>query len=123
MMGAYTLLHELGYAHSVETWQNGQLVGGVYGVALGKVFFGESMFSRRTNASKVAFVHLVKQLQAWGYQLLDCQVENPHLVSLGSTTIDRAKFKTILQAQIPPLPALLQLRSPKWALQWKYCGR
>ena len=123
MMGAYTLLHELGYAHSVETWQNGQLVGGVYGVALGKVFFGESMFSWRTNASKVAFVHLVKQLQAWGYQLLDCQVENPHLVSLGSTTIDRAKFKTILQAQIPPLPALLQLRSPKWALQWKYCGR
>jgi len=123
MIEAYIRLHELGYAHSVEVRANGLLVGGVYGIALGKVFFGESMFSRQTNASKIAFVHLVKQLQAWGFRLIDCQVENPHLVSLGSTNIDRSEFKSILESQIPTLEQLTAKCLPKWTLKWEYCGK
>ena len=73
MIEAYTKLHELGHAHSIETWHAGQLVGGVYGVAIGGAFFGESMFSRTANASKVALVTLVRQLQTWGFQIFDCQ--------------------------------------------------
>ncbi|OQW41626.1 MAG: leucyl/phenylalanyl-tRNA--protein transferase [Proteobacteria bacterium SG_bin4] len=92
MIAAYTALHDMGLAHSVETWIDGELVGGLYGVALGKVFFGESMFSRSTDASKIAFVHLVKQLQYWEFGLIDCQVKTRHLASLGAREISRVSF-------------------------------
>lgn len=97
MERAYLRLHELGHAHSVEAWQDGELVGGLYGVALGRVFFGESMFTRRTDASKVAFVHLVRQLQAWGFVLIDCQVYTGHLASLGAAPIPRTRFSALLE--------------------------
>ena len=92
MEQTYIQLHRLGHAHSVEVREDDQLIGGLYGLAIGKVFFGESMFSHRTNASKVAFVFLCRQLHKWGYQLIDCQVENPHLLSLGAQCIDRKDF-------------------------------
>jgi leucyl/phenylalanyl-tRNA--protein transferase len=93
---AYNELHRLGFAHSVETWCNGSLVGGLYGVALGQVFFGESMFHTMTDASKVAFVSLVERLKAWDYQLIDCQVHTSHLESLGAQEIDRTYFVELL---------------------------
>lgn len=96
MQQAYIRLHQLGYAHSVEAWHDGELVGGLYGIALGKVFFGESMFCHRTDASKVAFVHLVQQLQEWDYALIDCQVHTEHLSSLGAQDIVRADFLALL---------------------------
>ena len=92
MIEAYCVMHQRGYAHSVESWRDGELVGGLYGVALGSVFFGESMFSRDTDASKAAFVHLVRQLDAWGCTLLDCQMSTQHLFSLGAEEIRRADF-------------------------------
>jgi leucyl/phenylalanyl-tRNA--protein transferase len=92
MHEAYVRLHALGHAHSVEVWDDGRLVGGLYGVTLGAAFFGESMFSRATDASKVAFAHLVRQLEAWGYTLIDCQVASAHLFSLGAEEIPRADF-------------------------------
>ncbi|MCE9551206.1 MAG: leucyl/phenylalanyl-tRNA--protein transferase [Betaproteobacteria bacterium] len=88
MIEAYCELHRLGYAHSVEVWQEGALVGGLYGVALGRVFFGESMFHRATDASKIALVHLVKH----GYDMIDCQMYTPHLASLGAREIARQEF-------------------------------
>ncbi|QKQ26724.1 leucyl/phenylalanyl-tRNA--protein transferase [Candidatus Reidiella endopervernicosa] len=93
---AYQNLHRNGHAHSVEAWQDGELVGGLYGVAIGKVFFGESMFSRATDASKVATAHLVKQLIAWDFKLIDCQVYTDHLASLGAREIRREQFTTLL---------------------------
>ncbi len=93
---AYCQLHQSGIAHSVEAWHHGELVGGLYGLAIGQVFFGESMFHARTDASKVAFVELVGQLIAWDYQLIDCQVYNPHLASLGAEEIPRSDFKKLL---------------------------
>lgn len=99
MIAAYCKLHELGHAQSVEVWQNDQLVGGLYGVDLGHVFCGESMFSKVSNASKVAFIHLVQKLKKEGYLLLDCQVYNEHLESLGCVEIERDDFMTILQHQ------------------------
>jgi len=92
MILAYRQLHELGLAHSVEVWQEGRLVGGLYGVAIGGVFFGESMFSRVSDASKVALVHLCEQLLAWGFRMVDCQVYTQHLVSLGADEIPREAF-------------------------------
>jgi leucyl/phenylalanyl-tRNA---protein transferase len=89
---AYTRLHELGYAHSAEVWQNGLLVGGLYGVRLGKVFFGESMFSQASNASKYAFISYVQQLRLEGVQLIDCQVYTEHLETLGARMIARNVF-------------------------------
>jgi leucyl/phenylalanyl-tRNA--protein transferase len=97
MLQAYTQLHELGYAHSVETWHDGRLVGGLYGIALGAAFFGESMFSRQTDASKVALVLLVRQLQRWGFELIDCQMPSSHLFSLGAEEISRGDFLARLQ--------------------------
>jgi leucyl/phenylalanyl-tRNA--protein transferase len=94
---AYCKMHQLGHAHSVECWQNNRLVGGLYGLAFGKVFFGESMFSRVTDASKVAFVHFVQQLQSWGFLIIDCQVETEHLTSLGAELIPRKEFVQMLQ--------------------------
>ena len=92
MISAYMELHQAGYAHSVECWQQGQLVGGVYGVAIGKMFFGESMFSFKTNASKIALVALSQQLKQWGYPLVDCQVYSEHLSRLGAVTLPREIF-------------------------------
>ena len=103
MIAAYTALHEMGLAHSVETWIDGKLAGGLYGVALGKAFFGESMFSYVADASKIAFVHLVKQLQYWNFGLIDCQVKTGHLASLGAREIPRIEFSQILSTLISPL--------------------
>jgi leucyl/phenylalanyl-tRNA---protein transferase len=96
MIEAYGTLHRHGHAHSIECWATNELVGGLYGVAIGRVFFGESMFSRTTDASKVAIVTLSRQLSQWGYQLIDCQVHNPHLASLGAETIPREDFNVML---------------------------
>lgn len=96
MQVAYAELHRLGHAHSVEIWMEGKLAGGLYGIAIGRVFFGESMFSRRTDGSKLALVHLARQLQAWGYALIDCQVYSEHLQSLGSVRIPRPDFLGLL---------------------------
>ncbi len=93
---AYQAMHALGHAHSVESWQDGELVGGLYGIALGRVFFGESMFSRRSNASKVAFAHLVRYLEQRGFVLIDCQVRSDHLLSLGAEEIGREQFTALL---------------------------
>lgn len=96
MLDAYTELHEQGYAHSVEAWSNKQLVGGLYGVAIGKVFFGESMFSRASNASKAAFTLLMTTLKTSGFELVDCQVQTDHLQSLGAHEISRQHFLDLL---------------------------
>ncbi len=96
MIRAYTHLHELGYVHSVETWIDDQLVGGLYGLCLGRVFFGESMFYKQTNASKIAFVALVKQLEDWDFALIDCQVVTSHLIRFGATPIPRKRFLRML---------------------------
>jgi len=92
MLTAYCQLHELGFAHSVETWYDGSLVGGLYGIALGGAFFGESMFSLRTDASKVALACLTKQLQRWQFHFIDCQVQSAHLDRMGALSIPRAQF-------------------------------
>ncbi|MBF7092941.1 leucyl/phenylalanyl-tRNA--protein transferase [Flavobacterium sp. ALJ2] len=97
MIEAYCKLHEMGFAKSVEVWENDVLVGGLYGVDLGHVFCGESMFSKVSNASKVAFIALVTQLKNENYKLLDCQVYNPHLESLGCREIEREEFMFILE--------------------------
>jgi leucyl/phenylalanyl-tRNA---protein transferase len=93
---AYYELHQSGFAHSAEAWQGGELVGGLYGVALGRVFFGESMFHTRTDASKVVFATLVEQLKAWDYQLIDCQVHTNHLANFGAANCDRSYFVKLL---------------------------
>jgi leucyl/phenylalanyl-tRNA---protein transferase len=96
MAAAYTRLHRMGWAHSFESWRDGELVGGLYGVAIGRVFFGESMFTRVTDASKVAFVRLAEQLRARSFRLIDCQVASAHVASLGATTVSRASFLALL---------------------------
>lgn len=96
MRAAYLRLHRLGYAHSVETWSGERLVGGLYGVAIGGVFFGESMFSRERDASKIALRKLCDHLIACGFQLIDCQMATPHLMSLGAQLLPRAEFVTLL---------------------------
>ena len=93
---AYNILHEKGIAHSAEAWSNGKLVGGLYGIKMGKLFFGESMFSSESNASKFAFISYVKQLEAEGIVLIDCQVYTEHLESLGAAMISRENFKELL---------------------------
>lgn len=92
MLEAYGRLHEQGYAHSAETWKDEQLVGGIYGVALGGAFFAESMFTRVPDASKVALVSLVHQLQSWGFRIIDCQQSSPHIKMLGAEEIPRRNF-------------------------------
>ena len=98
---AYTRLHAAGYAHSAEAYHDGQLVGGLYGVRLGKVFFGESMFSKMSNASKFAFIHYVHELREQGVELIDCQVYTEHLESLGAGMIPRDRFIALLDRLIP----------------------
>ena len=99
MIAAYCKLHEMGKAISVEVWQNNELVGGLYGVDLGHIFCGESMFSKANNASKIAFISLVNYLKENKYKLLDCQVYNEHLESLGCREIDRTDFMEILKSK------------------------
>jgi leucyl/phenylalanyl-tRNA---protein transferase len=96
----YNELHEIGHAHSVEAWYEDQLVGGLYGVSLGRAFFGESMFSRRTNASKVALVHLVERLKERGFVLLDTQFTNEHLTQFGTIEIPRAEYEVLLETAL-----------------------
>jgi leucyl/phenylalanyl-tRNA--protein transferase len=106
MIAAYCELHRLGYAHSVETWMDGELVGGLYGMALGRMFYGESMFSRRSDASKIALAHLAAQLKKWNFGMIDCQMNTPHLASLGAREIPRKEFIARLQDLIncSPVP-------------------
>jgi leucyl/phenylalanyl-tRNA--protein transferase len=111
MISAYKKLHEMGLAHSIETWVGGQLVGGLYGVSLGKIFFGESMFSRVSDASKIALVHLVKQLQRWRFGMIDCQMKTEHLASLGAREISRKEFSQRLK-ELVHYPE----RGEKWCL-------
>ncbi len=96
----YNQLHNIGHCHSVECWRHGKLVGGLYGVKIGAAFFGESMFSRETDASKVALVHLVARLNAGGFQLLDAQFMNPHLKTLGAIVMSKAGYKELLPSAI-----------------------
>ena len=100
IMEAYTTLHEMGYAHSVEAWQDGKLVGGLYGVMIGKMFFGESMFAKVNDASKVAFATLIEKLKTDGCTIIDCQIPSPHLKSLGAREIPRQEFIKHLQNNI-----------------------
>jgi leucyl/phenylalanyl-tRNA--protein transferase len=112
MIDAYCRLHESGYAHSVECRQDGELAGGLYGVSLGKCFFGESMFSQVPNASKVALAALVEQLKAWAFELIDCQITMPHLLRLGAREVSRRQFMRRLQHALRAEPRL-----GKWRLQ------
>lgn len=98
MIAAYCELHRLGVAHSVETWQDSILVGGLYGVSIGSVFCGESMFSKSTDASKVALFHLVEKIKQWGFSMIDCQQPSQHLFSLGAVMISRNDFLELLHA-------------------------
>ena len=98
LMTSFIFLHRLGYAHSVEVWSDDELVGGLYGLAIDRVFFGESMFHRQRDASKVALVHLVRRLDALGFRLIDCQQATHHLLSMGATTIPRQSFNELLDA-------------------------
>jgi leucyl/phenylalanyl-tRNA--protein transferase len=104
MIDAYCRLHELGYAHSVESWHGDELAGGLYGISLGRVFFGESMFAKSSNASKVAFVTLVQRLASAGYKVVDCQVSTEHLQSLGAREIAGGEFRAILRHSAGLLP-------------------
>lgn len=97
MIAAYTQLHQKGHAHSVEVWHQNKLVGGLYGMAIGKMFYGESMFSQMTDSSKIALVALCMQLNSWGFKLIDSQVETDHLVSMGAQNISRTEFEAHLK--------------------------
>jgi leucyl/phenylalanyl-tRNA--protein transferase len=113
MAAAYVALHRRGWAHSFEAWSGRDLVGGLYGVAIGRVFFGESMFAKATDASKVAFVHAVGYLQRRGFELIDCQVASPHLRSLGASDMSRAAFI----ARLAELCADAGISSGKWTAE------
>ena len=121
LLKAYTQLHRQGHAHSFEVWegekvgQQGTLIGGLYGISIGRCYFGESMFSNKTNASKIAFVYLVNQLSEWGYQLIDCQLENDHLLSLGAYTVCKNEFLTILNSNVNK-----NQPNPNWDLNWQW---
>jgi len=111
MIEAYCRLHETGFAHSVEAWQNGVLVGGLYGVSLGKCFFGESMFTTVSNASKVALAGLVYFLKSNEFHMIDCQITTKHLISMGAREIPRDRFLALLQAS---------LKEPDMTGKWQY---
>ena len=98
MRDGYQTLHRWGFAHSLETWRDGELVGGLYGISLGRMFFGESMFSRAPDASKIALAHLARQLDAWRFALIDCQIMNDHLRSLGARNMPRREFLGLVAA-------------------------
>lgn len=115
MLDAYLALHERGSAHSVEVWIDGRLAGGLYGVAIGRAFFGESMFTHVTDASKLAFVYLLGQLGAWGFPLVDCQMPNPHLDRLGVHEMPRREFLPEIRELVrrEPIPA-------PWEMRWRW---
>ena len=102
IMDGFNQLHRQGYAHSVECWSDDRLAGGLYGIAIGKVFFGESMFSRKSDASKVALVSLARQLQAWDFRIIDCQIHSRHLESLGASPMTRIRFASLLKQYCTP---------------------
>ncbi|GMV91775.1 MAG: leucyl/phenylalanyl-tRNA--protein transferase [Candidatus Hydrogenedentota bacterium] len=112
MESAYCALHDAGYAHSVECWKDGALAGGLYGVSLGACFFGESMFSLATNASKVAFVRLVRQVAAWDFHFVDCQMHTPHLARFGAKEVARKQFLRLLRDGLDT-----PTRCGKWELE------
>ena len=104
MIDAYCELNRMGYAHSVETWIDGKLTGGLYGIGIGRMFYGESMFSNASNASKIALVHLARQLERWGFGMIDCQMKTLHLASLGAREIPRSDFIVRLQELVHYAP-------------------
>jgi leucyl/phenylalanyl-tRNA--protein transferase len=112
MVRAYVRLHRMGWAHSFETWQAGELVGGLYGVAIGRVFFGESMFARVTDASKVALVRMVRFLEERGFAFIDCQVASEHMTSLGARAIPRREFLALLPRYCDPVGTPERWRAP-----------
>ena len=114
MRAAYEVLHQRGVAHSIECRRDGRLCGGLYGLALGRVFFGESMFSQARDASKLAFVTLCRRLGDWGYRLIDCQIHTPHLESLGARKMPRADFEAELARSIAQPPAADAWRARGW---------
>lgn len=122
MIEAYIRLHQSGYAYSVESWCEGELMGGLYGIILGKVFFGESMFSKMSNASKVAFATIVERLKEQGFSLIDCQVTTEHLLSLGAREIPRKRFLEMLRAAIgknlSPQPFQIGHKGPLPLFRW-----
>jgi leucyl/phenylalanyl-tRNA---protein transferase len=114
MITAYERLHTAGVAHSIETWMDGQLAGGLYGVAIGRAFFGESMFALRSDASKIALVYLVRQLERWGFGVIDCQMKTEHLATFGAREIRRRDFIERIRGLVaqPPVPAPWLVESP-----------
>ncbi|HSN41500.1 MAG TPA: leucyl/phenylalanyl-tRNA--protein transferase [Burkholderiales bacterium] len=110
MVAAYCALHAQGLAHSVETWMNGELAGGLYGIALGRMFYGESMFARATDASKLALAHLVRQIERWGFGMIDCQMKTPHLAAFGAREIPRREFMRKLQELVNYPPPVSEWR-------------
>ncbi len=123
MRAAYGALHAAGHAHSIEVWHQGELVGGLYGVALGQVFFGESMFSRRDDSSKIALAFLAQLAARQPYRLIDCQVYNPHLASLGAREISRDAFEALLADAVPAPARPLAASDPVPAKQLVAAGR
>jgi leucyl/phenylalanyl-tRNA--protein transferase len=118
MIASYSELHHQGIAHSIEVWNHkNELAGGMYGLAIGRCFFGESMFSLETNASKIIMVHLANQLQEWDYKVIDCQVESQHLITMGARTITRSTFLSILDTQIDQKP-----KHNDWEFRWQWTG-
>lgn len=118
MIASYSELYRQGIAHSIEAWnQKGELVGGMYGLAIGQCFFGESMFSLETNASKIVMVHLANQLREWDYKIMDCQVESQHLLTMGARVIPRSEFLSILSTYIDKNP-----KHSDWAFRWQWSG-
>ncbi|MDT8363672.1 MAG: leucyl/phenylalanyl-tRNA--protein transferase [Nitrosomonas sp.] len=115
MITAYENLHQQGLCHSVEIWQDNELVGGLYGVALGRIFFGESMFSRVSDASKIALVYLARQLEKWDFGLIDCQMQTAHLASMGAMEIPRQEFANLLTAWVD-----LPTRQGQWNFDYTY---
>ena len=113
MIDAYCALHSRGIAHSIETWIDGELAGGLYGIALGHVFYGESMFARTADASKIAFVHLVRQLQRWQFGIIDCQMRTDHLARFGAREIPRSEFSALLAK-------LVNCNNPVTKSPWKF---
>jgi leucyl/phenylalanyl-tRNA--protein transferase len=119
MIAAYCALHRLGYAHSVETWVDGRLAGGLYGVSIGRMFYGESMFSDVSNASKIALAHLARQLERWQFGMIDCQMNTPHLATLGAREIPRREFIASLKELIHCAPTD-EKSSPGHPSDWQF---
>ncbi len=115
MIAAYTALHQAGYAHCVEVWREDELVGGLYGVALGQAFFAESMFSKESNTSKIALAALSERLASWQFQLVDCQNHSTHLESLGAALISRERYVKYLGIYCSQAPACAN-----WHLEWQW---